>query len=422
MTAFPDGFSWGVATAGHQVEGNNTNSDIWLLEHVPGTIFTEPSGDAIDHYTRYRDDIALIASLGFTTFRFSLEWARIEREPDKFSTAALDHYRDVLECCHEHSLTPVVTFHHFASPRWLLAAGGWEDPGTPALFARYCSTAMQHLGDLIGVACTLNEPNLPYLLKTMGVTGEPPEARANIPVWAGTAAALGIDPARVAPFQFNATETGFQIKVSAHQAGRDAIKTLLPELPVGWTLANTDIHATPGGETIAEQVRQETNVRFLEVSRGDDFVGIQNYGRHVFGPDGLQHPDVDSGVETNQQGEEIYPAGLANAVREAWQIAHVPVLVTENGLATTDDAQRIAYTEAALDGLADCLAEGVDLRGYIAWTAFDNYEWIFGYGPKFGLIGVDRDTQQRTPKPSAYWLGNLARTNGAELAVPALSH
>ncbi|MGC3994691.1 MAG: family 1 glycosylhydrolase [Propionicimonas sp.] len=419
MNAFPDGFGWGVATAGHQVEGNNTNSDIWLLEHVPGTIFAEPSGDAVDHYHRYRDDIALVASLGFDTFRFSLEWARIEPAPGEFSVAELDHYRDVLVACHEHGLTPVVTFHHFASPRWLLADGGWEDERTPERFARFCDGAMRHLGDLIGVACTLNEPNLPYLLKAMGITGEPPEARVHIPVWVGVAAALGIEPAKVAPFQFNATETGFAIKLAAHRAGRDAIKAIRPDLPVGWTLANTDVQAAPGGEAVADAVRQEANLRFLEASRGDDFVGIQNYGRHVFGAEGLLEPEP--GVEVNQQGEEVYPEGLAHTVREAWRVAGVPVLVTENGLATEDDAQRIAYTQAALEGLAECIADGVDVRGYIAWTAFDNFEWIFGYRPEFGLIAVDRATQQRTPKPSAAWLGDVARTNGASLAVPALS-
>ena len=413
MTAFPDGFAWGVATAGHQVEGNNTNSDIWLLEHVPGTIFAEPSGDAVDHYHRYREDIALVASLGFDTYRFSLEWARIEPAPGEFSLAELNHYRDVLLACHERGLTPVVTFHHFSSPRWLLAAGGWEDEATPELFARYCDVAMRQLGDLIGVACTLNEPNLPYLLKAMGITGEPPEARAHIPVWVGAAAALGIEPAKVAPFQFNATETGFAIKLAAHRAGKAAIKAVRPDLAVGWTLANTDVQAAPGGEATAEAVRQEANLRFLEASRGDDFVGIQNYGRHVFGPDGLLGPEP--GLQTNSQGEEIYPAGLANAVREAWRVAGVPVLVTENGLATTDDTQRVGYIADALAGLAGCIADGVDVRGYIAWTAFDNFEWIFGYRPQFGLIAVDRTTQERTPKPSAYWLGDVARTNGAKL-------
>ena len=420
---FPEDFIWGVATAAHQVEGGNTNNDIWLLEHVPGTIFPEKSGDAVDHYHRYAEDIALIAALGFNSYRFSLEWSRIEPEPGEFSVAELNHYRRVLEACKAHGLKTIVTFLHFSSPRWLLAAGGWEDAATPERFARFCDVAIRHLGDLIDVACTLNEPNLPYLLKAMGLTGEPPKARVHVPVWVGAAEALGIEPAKVAPFQFNATEIGFATKLAAHRAGRDAIKAVRPDLPVGWTLANTDVQAGPGGQAVAEAVRQEANVRFLEASRGDDFVGIQNYGRHVFGPEGLLDPEP--GATVNQQGEEIYPEGLANVVREAWQVARVPVMVTENGLSTTDDSERLGYLEGALAGLVDCLAEGVDLRGYVAWTAFDNFEWIFGYVPKFGLIAVDRTTQERTPKPSAYWLGEVARSNGADLAgtpEPALTH
>ncbi len=155
------------------------------------------------------------------------------------------------------------------------------------------------------------------------------------------------------------------------------------------------------------------NERFLEASRDDDFVGIQTYGRTVISPDGVL--GAPEGVETNQMGEEVYPQALAATIREAWRIAGVPVLVTENGLATEDDDQRLAYLHTALTGVAECLADGIDVRGYTAWTAFDNFEWIFGYRPKFGLIAVDRSTGQRSPKPSAHWLGNLARSNGATL-------
>jgi len=404
---FPRDFLWGVATAGHQVEGNNTNSDTWFLEHLPGTIFAEPSGDAVDHYHRYREDIALIAGLGFTSYRFSLEWARIEPEEGHFSVAALDHYKRVLEACHEHGLTPVVTFHHFTSPLWLLRRGGWEGQGTPELFARYCDRAMAHLGGLIGVACTLNEPNLPWLLESFGIGGEAPENRGSVPIWAAAAERLGVDAATIAPFQFCSTEAGFTVKLDAHRAATAAIKARRPDLQVGWTLANSDIQALPGGEEVADKVRRGVNERFLEASRGDDFVGIQTYGRTVYGPDG--HAPAPEGVAVNQMGEEIYPQALEATIREAHRIAGIPVIVTENGLATEDDTQRVAYLEAAVDAVASCIADGIDVRGYIAWTAFDNFEWIFGYRPKFGLIAVDRSTQERAPKDSARWLGNLAR-------------
>lgn len=411
--SFPTGFLWGAATAAHQVEGNNVNSDAWLLEHLPDTIFAEPSGDACDHYHRYPQDIALLAELGFNTYRFSLEWARIEPEDGAFSQAALDHYRRVLTTCHDHGLTPVVTFHHFTSPRWLLAAGGWEDPGTPAKFARYCERVTRQLGDLIGVACTLNEPNLPRLLSALGVL-PPRTQQEHAPMWAAAGRALGIPAERVAPFQFAGTETAFATMLAAHRAGRAAIKDVRATLPVGLTLANADIQGGPRGEQRASAVRREVNERYLEAVRGDDFVGIQTYGRLRFGPDGPLGPE--DGAELNMMGDEVYPAALEATIRQAAAIAGIPVLVTENGLATADDPQRIAYVARALRGVARCLADGIDVRGYLYWTALDNFEWIFGYRPTFGLIAVDRATQARTVKPSARWLGTVARTNGQALA------
>lgn len=162
---FPEGFMWGTAGAAHQIEGGNVNCDSWVLEHVPSTPFAEPSGDACDSYHRYPDDIALIAELGFNTYRFSIEWARIEPEEGEFSIAALEHYRRMLIACHEHGLTPIVTYHHFTSPRWFAAKGGWENLDNAPLFARYCERATAHLGDLIGAACTINEPNVGLLIQ-----------------------------------------------------------------------------------------------------------------------------------------------------------------------------------------------------------------------------------------------------------------
>jgi beta-glucosidase len=410
---FPSNFLWGAATAAHQVEGNNVNSDSWLFEHLPETIFAEPSGDACDHYHRYPEDIALLAGLGLNTYRFSIEWARIEPEEGHFSLAALNHYRHVLTTCHEHGLTPVVTYHHFTSPRWLLAAGGWEDEQTPGRFARYCERVTQHLGDLIGAACTLNEPNLPALLVTLGIGGEPPEQRGMVPMWAAAARALGIGPERIAPFQFTASEKGFEVMLAAHRAAVMAIKAGPGEFPVGWTLANADIQAGPGGEERAATIRRNVNERYLEAVRGDDFVGIQTYGRMRYGPNGLLAPD--QGTERNMMDDEFYPEGLEATIRQAAAVANIPVIVTENGLATADDSQRIAYIQRALRGVANCLRDGIDVRGYIYWSALDNFEWVFGYRPTFGLIAVNHTTQERTVQPSARWLGQVARLNGATL-------
>src|SRR6266581_2708139 len=159
MTAsFPEGFLFGAAVGAHQVEGGNTNTDWWWWEHREGTPCVEPSGDACDFYHRYRDDIAMLAGLGVNSFRFGIEWARIEPADGEFSTAQLDHYRRMLEACHELGVTPILTFHHFTLPMWVHGLGGFADSRFPRLFERYCERAARALGDLIGYVCTINEP------------------------------------------------------------------------------------------------------------------------------------------------------------------------------------------------------------------------------------------------------------------------
>jgi len=162
---FPEGFVWGTATAAHQVEGGNWNNDWWEWEHTPGSPCQEPSGDACDHWHRYPADIRLCAELGFGAYRFSLEWSRIEPEEGEFSRATLDHYRRMCATCHEYGLEPIVTFHHFTTPRWVAARGGWVEPSTSDHFARFCERAAAHLGGVIGRACTVSEPNI---VATMG--------------------------------------------------------------------------------------------------------------------------------------------------------------------------------------------------------------------------------------------------------------
>ena len=138
MTAFPAAFLWGVATAGHQNEGDNNTSDTWFAEQVTPTVFREPSGLACDGYRRWREDVSLVADLGLSAYRFSVEWARVEPVEGSFSTEALDHYEAIVDRCLELGLAPVVTFNHFTAPHWFAARGGWLDQEAPERFARYC--------------------------------------------------------------------------------------------------------------------------------------------------------------------------------------------------------------------------------------------------------------------------------------------
>jgi beta-glucosidase len=396
VTGLPDGFLWGASTAAHQIEGGNLNADLWAAERAPGTVFAEPSGDACDSYHRYGEDVALLADAGLDTYRFSVEWARIEPEEGFFSRAALDHYRRMAATCLERGVTPLVTYHHFTSPRWFSAAGGWAAAGAPDRFARYAERVTAHLGDLVPWVCTINEANIGATLVHVGIApaGERGEA-APPPDTDPTSVFPGLPPADV------------ERMALAHRKATEAVRSGPGAARVGWSLALIDLQATAGGEERRDRARRAAQLDWLDVSTVDDYVGVQTYTRERFGPDGLL--PVPEGTPTTLTGWEVYPEALEHTIRLAADSAGVPVVVTENGMATADDEARIAYTAEALRGLGRCLADGTDVRGYLHWSLLDNFEWIAGYGPTFGLVAVDRTTFARTPKPSLAWLGGLAR-------------
>ena len=153
-SSFPKNFLWGAATSGHQIEGNNINSDAWVLENVKPTVYSEPSGDAANSFELWPQDLDLVKALGFNCYRFSLEWPRIEPEPGHFSLAMLDHYKAIVDGCRKRGLTPFVTFNHYTTPRWFAARGGWTQPDAADLFARFCDRAARHLAAGIGYAAT----------------------------------------------------------------------------------------------------------------------------------------------------------------------------------------------------------------------------------------------------------------------------
>lgn len=401
---FPQDFLWGAAGSGHQIEGGNVNSDSWLVEHVEGTVFHEPSGDACDHYHRYRNDIALLAELGLNAYRFSLEWSRIEPERGQFSVAELDHYRRVLATCREHGVTPLVTLNHFTCPRWFAGLGGWESASSPELFARYCERAVQHLGDLMPIALTLNEPNIGAVMNATGLV--PPDVFGELPLNDVAARANGSDTFRM--FPFCNIELSREHQSQGHRLARDAIRNTSPDTLVGLTLAAQHLVAIEGGEGHRDEAFFETIGAYLPATEGDDLIGVQTYTRLRYGPDGLIPPADDAIV--SQIGAEHCPGSVEGAIRDIWAATGLPIYMTENGIATEDDTLRVELIEGAAAGMAACLADGIEVRGYTHWSIFDNFEWHWGYGPTFGLVHVDRITQARTPKPSARRLGEIARS------------
>jgi beta-glucosidase len=391
---FPDGFVWGTATAAHQIEGGNVANDWWAFEHAPDSGVAEPSGDACDSWHRWPEDVDLVERLGLDSYRFSIEWSRIEPEPGEFSAAALDHYRRLCGTLRERGVDPVVTFHHFTTPRWLVDQGGWEASGGLAAdaFGRFCEKAAAALGDVITRACTLNEPNI-VAAHGWAIGNFPPGK---------------VDSPKVLEVM--------EHFIAAHRSAVAAIRGAAPGLPVGMTLAMVDWIAVDGGEATRDLYRQYSEDIFLAATEGDDFIGVQAYTRNVVGPEGMREPTPEPGRPAIAMGYDYWPQALEATVRRAWEMTDgkVPIIVTENGIGTDDDALRIRYVHDALDGLLRAIADGIDVRGYTLWSLLDNFEWADGYRPKFGLVAVDPTTFARTPKPSAAWFGSVAQSNSLQ--------
>lgn len=205
-----------------------------------------------------------------------------------------------------------------------------------------------------------------------------------------------------------------QTMLRAHARARDILRTRT-SAKVGWTVAIQSLVAREGYEADLDHYQRVWEDTYLEASRDDDWVGVQSYTSQLVGPDGLE--GAPEGAELTQTAWAYRPDALEIALRRAWAVTGgIPMIVTENGIATSDDRRRIDYTTGALHGVAQTLADGLDVRGYLHWTFIDNFEWVHGYAITFGLVAVDRITFERTPKDSASWLGRVAETNGAHLS------
>ncbi|GGK59609.1 family 1 glycosylhydrolase [Streptomyces flaveus] len=387
-------FLWGASTAPHQIEGNNINSDWWVLEgQMPGM---ERSGDAVDSYHRFEEDMRLLADAGLNAYRFGVEWARIEPVPGEFSRAELAHYRRMIDTARGLGLTPVVTLHHFTNPHWFTEEGGWLGERAVDRFTRYVETVTGILGDVPWIV-TMNEPNMLAMMMTIQRQMQSRPADD----WQSPTVDNDTRPTLPAP---DLAIGGVLVK--AHHAAREIVRANT-DAAVGWTVANRAFAARPGAEEKLRELEYIWEDLYLDAAQGDDFVGVQSYSSQWVGPDGIEphppHPD------NTLVGTAYRPDALAMAVRHTWDVTGgIPILVTENGIATGDDTRRIAYTQEALRHLFAATDDGIDVRGYLHWSALDNFEWGH-WEPTFGLIAVDRETFERHPKPSLAWLGDVAR-------------
>jgi beta-glucosidase len=397
---FPDGFLWGASTSSYQIEGGNSHAD-WA-DWEAGDATREPAGRAADSWNRYREDVELAASLGHTVYRISTEWSRIEPEPGRFDRDALARYADWLRLAREHGMQTMLVLWHFTNPSWFTERGAWCWDEAASRFEAFVRVVVPVLSEHVDWWATINEANT-YAQHGWLVGDWPPGRRMDYP--GGFAAYAGL--------------------AQGHRRARSAIKELLgADTPVGLTHVFPWTHPAQRGGALSGACEAYWNWlsawNFLDRVRDEfDWLGVQYY--YDVPCRAIGYDLEDGHPPRTDMGWRIAPQGLYEVVRQCWERYGRPMLVTENGLADATDAQRGRFIIDHLAWLHRAIEEGADVRGYLHWSLLDNFEWAFGYGPRFGLVEVDYETFERRPRPSAGLFSEIVRANalndglGAEL-------
>ncbi len=335
--------------------------------------------------------------------KISVEWARIEPEPGVFAPAELAHYADVVRCARDNGISPYVTFHHFTSPAWLESLGCWESAQTPELFERFVRLVAEELAPWVDTWITINEP---MLVAAAGyVFGQWPPQRRGL--------RRGLRVARNL--------------VRAHRLAYDAIHDVVDVCRVGPAVNVTALKQPPEA-SLRDRVLDGpldwlANYYFIDRVRDrSDFIGVQYYSRatvqQLLSGDPMAIPKGMRKLPRTDMGWEIYPKGLYYTVRGMAKRCGLPIIVTENGIADAGDAKRAGFIRDHLVWLHRAMEEGADVRGYLHWALTDNFEWAEGFAPRFGLIGIDYDTLERTVRPSARFYERICRTGEVPLDFP----
>jgi beta-glucosidase len=416
----PEGLLLGCATAAHQVEGGIDNDwSRWVADHPEAISGGGDAVVAIDHYNRYREDLEQLGSMHHNAHRFSVEWARIEPEPGRFDRSALAHYADVVRTCRRSGMEPVVTLQHFTLPVWLAESGGFAAAEAPIRFARYAAACVEAFGDMVTWWVTVNEPTVVAVLGHLEGLWPPGERslRHTLAALRGllrmhAAAAQAIT--RVSDYHGRLA----QISIAHHErrlVPRDASSPLdraVAKLP-DYLFNRWFLRSCVAGRVLGPVGHGEV-VPGLAGSL--TYLGLNHYTSEAvsldLGAPGMlfaRHEAVP-GLPLSSAGWAIDAGALRRALFDLSDEFGLPILITENGVADDNDELRPSYLRDHLDAVADAIDSGVDVRGYLYWTAWDNFEWAEGYTKRFGLFSVDRETQERIAKPSAAMFAEICRT------------
>lgn len=393
---FPKNFLWGAATSSHQVEGDNVNNDWWAFEQTRPEKYR--SGKACNQYELYNQDFKLASDLGHNSHRLSIEWSRIEPEKGKFNEEEIEHYRQVLKSLKDKGFTVMLTLNHFTLPLWLAKKGGWESLFAPKYFERFVKKVVPEFKDYVDLWVTINEPGvIVWQCYLLGLW--PPQKKSKL-----AAARVMWNLAR------------------AHKKAYKAVHNILPRSKVGLAhnVSSFDAfhhHSLREGLAVWGMDLFANHLIYkLTGKKTHDFLGLNYYFNSYvsFNGEGKLPSLVDIATtkkETSDLGWEIYPEGIFDILMD-FSDYHLPVYITENGLASTNDDRRVRFLLSYLKEIYHAIQSGVDVRGYFHWSLIDNFEWADGFTPRFGLVEVDFKTEERTPRPSAYVYKKIIEENG----------
>ncbi len=411
MTGFPDDFLWGASTAAYQVEGGLTtqwseweqaNAErlardspkrlAWLphQERIAASLADPQNyifGKGVEHAERYEEDFDILQQLNLNSFRFGIEWARLEPREGEWDEAAVEHYRRYIASLKRRGVEPVLTLWHWTVPVWFAQKGAFEKRANLQYFERFVQKVMSEFGAELRSVLTLNEPNVYASFSYM--TGEWPPQRKNV--------LLGL---RV-----------YRNLAEAHQRAYASIKCTHPDIQVGLAAQLGDVRCVNGrnplNRAVVRAMAYAWNWWFLNrVKSSLDFVGLNYYF--------TEYRDWLGRIKNPKQpvsdlGWYMEPAGIECVIAATWRRYRKPILITENGLADSADEHRQWWLEETFGALQRAMGSGVQLLGYLHWSLLDNFEWAYGWWPRFGLVAVDRTTMQRTIRPSAQWFANRIR-------------
>lgn len=398
LLKFPEGFLWGAATSAHQVEGDNFYNDWWGWEQKKPPHLR--SGKGADQYHLYEDDFKLAKELGHNSHRLSIEWSRIEPEEGVFDLDAIEHYKQELKTLKDLGFTVMLTLHHYTNPIWLSRKGGWENFKAPYYFARFVQKIVPELKDFVDFWITINEPGIYVFMGYLGgdqVGSWPPDKKSD---WLALKVTYNM--------------------IRAHKKAYRIIHSQVVGAKVG--IANNVSSFEPTHRhSIMEQLTVIINDFFANhsfyfLTKGyHDFIGLNYYFNWRFNlQKGKLFPSIvnikEEHLDVTDMGWEIYPEGIFDVLNDLSD--GLPIYITECGIASTNDDRRNRFLIHYLQEVYRAIQSGVKVKGFFYWSLIDTFEWHWGYNPRFGLIEVNYESEQRIPRPSSLVYKDVILNNG----------